>query len=71
MFSLFLIDMEMLLQENQDACITLDHITSIYLLIFADNAVLFSESKQGLQSSKKVKQNVELNCKFVDRCTVT
>jgi hypothetical protein len=50
MFSLFLNDLENSLQENLDDGITLDQI-SIYLLLFADDAVICSESAQGLQNS--------------------
>jgi hypothetical protein len=49
MFSLFLNDLVNLLQENLDDGITLDQIP-IYLLLFADDAVICSESAQGLQN---------------------
>ena len=49
-FSLFLNDIEMHLQSDLNAGITIDQL-SIYLLLFADDAVLFSESAEGLQSS--------------------
>ena len=48
MFSLFLNDIEMHLQENINIGITIDQV-SIYLLLFANDAVLISEDAQGLQ----------------------
>jgi hypothetical protein len=42
-FSLFLNDIEMQLQENIDAGINIDQI-AIYLLLFADDAVIVSET---------------------------
>jgi len=48
--SFFLNDIEMHLQENIDAGINIDQI-AIFLLLFADDAVLVSESKDGLQNS--------------------
>ena len=50
MFSLFLNDIELHLQADINAGITIDQL-SIYLLLFADDAVLISESAEGLQSS--------------------
>ena len=50
LFSLFLNDIEMYLQADANAGITLDQL-SIYLLIFADDAVIFSETIEGLQES--------------------
>ena len=50
LFSLFINDLEVHLQQNPNACITLDQL-SIYLLLFADDAVIFSETPEGLQSS--------------------
>ena len=50
LFSLFLNDIEMYLQANANAGITLDQL-SIYLLMFADDAVIFSETIEGLQES--------------------
>jgi len=47
LFSLFLNDIEMHLQENINMGITIDQV-SIYLLLFADDAVLLSDA-QGLQ----------------------
>lgn len=37
------------LQDNSNSFITLDHL-SIFLLLFADDAVIFSETEEGLQS---------------------
>ena len=48
MFSLFLNDIEMHLQEHINIGITIDQV-SIYLLLFANDAVLISEDAQGLQ----------------------
>ena len=48
LFSLFLNDIEMHLQENINMGITIDQV-SIYLLLFADDTVLLSEAAQGLQ----------------------
>jgi len=50
MFSLFLNDIELHLQADINAGITIDQL-SIYLLLFADDAVLISKSAEGLQSS--------------------
>ena len=50
LFSLFLADLETFLQIDADAGITLEQI-SIYLLMFADDAVIFSETVEGLQTS--------------------
>ena len=50
LFSLFINDIESSLQVNTLEGITLDQIT-IYLLLFADDAVIISDSKEGLQSS--------------------
>ena len=50
LFSLFLNDIEMYLQADANAGITLDQL-SIYLLMFADDAVIFSETIEGLQES--------------------
>jgi hypothetical protein len=49
LFSLFVNDMEIFLQEN-DCGLTLDQL-SIFLLLFADDAVIFSDSLYGLQNS--------------------
>ena len=50
MFSLFLNDTELHIQADINANITFDQL-SIYLLLFADAAVLISESADGSQSS--------------------
>lgn len=49
LFSLFINDLEIYLQQNTNAGLTLDQL-SIYLLMFADDAVIFSDSVDGLQS---------------------
>ena len=65
LFSFFLNDIEQNLQENTFDGITLDQIT-IYLLHFADDAVLISDSKEGLQSSlnqfEAYCKRMEINC---------
>ena len=48
-FSLFLNDIEMHLQENINSGISIDQI-SIYLLLFADDAVIVSETRSELQN---------------------
>ena len=48
--SLFINDLEIYLHENPNATISLDQL-SLYLLLFADDAVIFSESVEGLQTS--------------------
>ena len=50
LFSLFINDIGSSLQVNTLEGITLDQIT-IYLLLFADDAVIISDSKEGLKSS--------------------
>ena len=50
LFSLFINDLEIYLHENPNATISLDQL-SLYLLLFADDAVIFSESVEGLQTS--------------------
>ena len=50
LFALFIADIENSLQENMNAGITLDQL-SLYLVLFADDAVIFSDSPQGLQQS--------------------
>lgn len=50
LFSLFVNDIEVFLQNDSNSCLTLDQL-SIYLLLFADDAVLFSETADGLQQS--------------------
>ena len=57
-FSIFINDIELYLQQNADAGLTLDQL-SIYLLLFADDAVIFSNSVDGLQSSLN---NLESYC---------
>lgn len=56
LFALFISDIENSLQENIDAGITLDQL-SLYLILFADDAVIFSETPEGLQSSLNELQN--------------
>lgn len=62
LFSLFLNDIEMSLQSNASAGVTLEQL-SLYLLMFADDAVFFSESIEGLQS---LLDNLEQYCKKWD-----
>jgi hypothetical protein len=50
LFSLVINDVELHLQQDPNACISLDQL-SIYLLLFADDAVIFSETEEGLQKS--------------------
>jgi hypothetical protein len=50
LFSLFVNDIELFLQKDESSCLTLDQL-SIYLLLFADDAVIFSETAHGLQTS--------------------
>lgn len=50
LFFLFISDIENSLQENLDAGITLDQL-SLYLILFADDAVIFSDTREGLQLS--------------------
>ena len=50
LFSLFINDIEMHLQQTLNASLSLEQL-SIYLLLFADDAVIFSETIEGLQSS--------------------
>ena len=50
MFSLFLNDIELHLHNNLNAGITLDQLT-IYLLLFADDAAVLSQTASGLQKS--------------------
>ena len=47
LFLLFINDIEVHLQQNSNARITLDQL-SIYLLLFADDAVIFNETPEGL-----------------------
>ena len=50
MFSLFLNDIVLHLHINLNVGITLDQLT-IYLLLFADDAAVLSETTSGLQSN--------------------
>ena len=59
MFSIFLNDIEMQLAQDDNECITIEQL-SIYLLLFADDAVIFSETPSGLQKSL---DNTECYCK--------
>ena len=59
-FSLFISDIETPLNENVDAGITLEQL-SLYLILFADDMILFSDTPEGLQLSL-VLQNVEFKC---------
>ena len=58
LFSMFLTDVEMQLADNGNDGITLDQLT-LYLLLFADDAVIFSETPDGLQKSL---DNFEIYC---------
>ena len=49
MFSIFLNDIEMQLAQGDNECITMKQL-SVYLLLFADDAVIFSETPSGLQN---------------------
>ena len=49
LFALFINDIELNLQENLNDGISIDQL-QLYLLLFADDAVLFSETRQGLQN---------------------
>ena len=48
LFSLFVNDIELFLQQNTNECFTLGQL-SIYLLLFADDSVLISDTPTGLQ----------------------
>ena len=50
LFSLFINDIEAHLQENINDGINIEQLR-LYLLLFADDAVLFSESREGLQNN--------------------
>ena len=50
LFSLFVNDLETCLEQNANASFTPDQL-SMYLLMFADDTVSFSESVEGLQLS--------------------
>ena len=58
LFSLFVNDLETYLEQNPNASLTLDQL-SMYLLMFADDTVIFSESVEGLQLSLN---NLESYC---------
>ncbi|XP_060582312.1 uncharacterized protein LOC132738738 [Ruditapes philippinarum] len=49
LFSLFINDLELAVQENIFSGIDLEHI-SIYLILFADDCILLSDTPEGLQS---------------------
>ena len=56
LFSLFLNDIELYLQENINDGIDIEHL-KLYLLLFADDAVLFSDTREGLQNSLRSLEN--------------
>ena len=49
LFALFINDIELNLQENVNDGICVEQL-QLYLLLFADDAVLFSERREGLQN---------------------
>ena len=49
MFSLYLEDLELFLQDNHDSGLTLENLTFI-LMLFADDMVIFGKTPQELQS---------------------
>ena len=59
LFSLFLNDIEMQLADRGNEGLTIEQLY-IYLLLFADDAVIFSETPEGLQKSL---DNFEIYCK--------
>ena len=59
LFSLFLDDIETHLQEGMNDGINLEQL-QLYILLFADDAVLFSETREGLQNELN---NLESYCK--------
>ena len=59
LFSLFLNDIEMCFQEGTNEGISIDQL-SIYLLLFADDAVIMSETAEGLQA---LLYQLELYCR--------
>ena len=59
LFSLFLDDIESHLQEGMNDGINLQQL-QLYILLFADDAVLFSETREGLQNELN---NLESYCK--------
>ena len=64
MFSLFLNDIENAFHHSNTIAVTIDQL-SIYLLLFADDAVMFAESKEALQEN--------LNClkSYCDKWSLT
>ena len=58
LFSLFVNDFEAYLKQNTNASLTLDQL-SMYLLMFADDTVIFSESIEELRLSLN---NLESYC---------
>ena len=59
LFALFLDDIETHLQEGMNDGINLEQL-QLYILLFADDAVLFSETREGLQNELN---NLESYCK--------
>ena len=59
LFSLFLDGIESHLQEGMDDGINLQQL-QLYILLFADDAVLFSETREGLQNELN---NLKSYCK--------
>ena len=49
LFALFINDIELNLQDNLNDGISIDQL-QLYLLLFADDAVLFSDTREGLQN---------------------
>ena len=49
LFALFINDIELNLQENFNDGVSVEQL-QLYLLLFADDAVLFSETREGLQN---------------------
>ena len=62
LFSLFINDIEAHLQENINDGINIEQL-QLYLLLFADDAVLFSESREGLQNNIN---NLESYCQKME-----
>ena len=67
LFALCIADIENSLQENMNAGITLDQL-SLYLVLFADDAVIFSDSPQGLQQSLNQLHRYCENMEFNRKC---
>mgnify|MGYP000728312346 CR=1 FL=1 len=63
MFSLYLNDIELHLQSNPNSGITVEQL-SIYILLFADDAVIFSETAECLQPSLDKLQSYYLKWKL-------